>query len=62
MWGISLHLANDHWFLCRVVRPHPPVTRALTVAKEKLLAAGINVVDWEPYKHDHGYDIIVSYS
>lgn len=38
------------------------MTRALTVAKEKLLAAGINVVDWEPYKHDYGWDIIVSYS
>ncbi|KAJ5090528.1 hypothetical protein N7532_009212 [Penicillium argentinense] len=41
-----------------VVRPHPPVTRALRVAKEKLLAAGIKVVDWEPYKHSYGWDVI----
>ncbi|KAJ5778297.1 hypothetical protein N7520_001543 [Penicillium odoratum] len=43
-----------------IVRPHPPVTRALKLAKEKLVAAGINVVDWEPYKHDHGWKIISS--
>ena len=41
------------------VRPHPPVIRALKYAKEKLLAAGIRVVDWEPYKHDHGWEIVV---
>ncbi|KAJ5175366.1 amidase [Penicillium canariense] len=40
------------------VRPHPPVTRALRLAKEKLLAAGIKVVDWEPYEHQRGWDII----
>ncbi|GIJ88367.1 hypothetical protein Asppvi_007287 [Aspergillus pseudoviridinutans] len=40
------------------VRPHPPVTRALQHAKEKLLAAGIKVVDWEPYRHDHGWEIV----
>lgn len=43
----------------RCVRPHPPVTRALRLAKQKLLAAGIKVVDWEPYKHDYGWEIIV---
>ncbi|CAI7572400.1 unnamed protein product [Penicillium manginii] len=41
-----------------VVRPHPPVTRALQFAKEKLVAAGIKVVDWEPYKHDYAWDVI----
>ncbi|GKZ21419.1 hypothetical protein AbraCBS73388_007104 [Aspergillus brasiliensis] len=41
-----------------VVRPHPPITRALKHAKAKLQAAGIKVVDWEPYKHKHGWDII----
>ncbi|KAJ6161303.1 hypothetical protein N7470_004699 [Penicillium chermesinum] len=40
------------------VRPHPPVTRALRLAKEKLSAAGITVVDWEPYKHQYGWDIL----
>ncbi|KAJ5734292.1 hypothetical protein N7493_003078 [Penicillium malachiteum] len=42
------------------VRPHPPIVRGLKLAKEKLLAAGIKVVDWEPFKHDHGYKIISS--
>lgn len=42
------------------VRPHPPITRALRHAKEKLVAAGVNVVDWEPYKHQHGWEVIVS--
>ncbi|KAF9892336.1 hypothetical protein FE257_002113 [Aspergillus nanangensis] len=27
-------------------------------AKAKLQAAGIKVVDWEPYRHDHGWDIV----
>lgn len=44
---------------CRIVRPHPPITRGLQYAKEKLQAAGIKVVDWEPFKHDHGWEIIV---
>ncbi|PLN74628.1 amidase signature domain-containing protein, partial [Aspergillus taichungensis] len=43
-----------------VVRPHPPITRALQHAKTKLQAAGIKVIDWEPYKHAHGWDIISS--
>lgn len=30
------------------------------MAKEKLQAAGIKVVDWEPYKHQRGWEIIVS--
>jgi Asp-tRNA(Asn)/Glu-tRNA(Gln) amidotransferase A subunit family amidase len=42
------------------VRPHPPITRALRHAKEKLVAAGVKVVDWEPYKHQHGWEVIVS--
>ncbi|KAF7591333.1 hypothetical protein BBP40_001657 [Aspergillus hancockii] len=41
-----------------VVRPHPPITAALKTAKVQLQAAGIKVVDWEPYKHAHGWDII----
>ncbi|KAJ5895312.1 hypothetical protein N7495_007003 [Penicillium taxi] len=40
------------------VHPHPPVTRALRLVQEKLLTAGVKVVDWEPFKHDHGWDII----
>ncbi|KAH8430289.1 uncharacterized protein LDX57_007957 [Aspergillus melleus] len=42
------------------VRPHPPVTRALKHAQEQLQAAGIKVVDWEPYKHAHGWNIVSS--
>ncbi|KNG83128.1 glutamyl-tRNA(gln) amidotransferase subunit A [Aspergillus nomiae NRRL 13137] len=40
------------------VRPHPPIIRALKAARSKLQAAGIKVVDWDPYKHAHGWDII----
>ncbi|CAL5869433.1 uncharacterized protein PFLUO_LOCUS3662 [Penicillium psychrofluorescens] len=40
------------------VRPHPPITRALRHARDKLVAVGIKVVDWEPYKHGHGWEII----
>lgn len=43
----------------RTVRPHPPIIRALKYAKEKLMAAGVKIVDWEPYKHDHGWEIVV---
>ena len=43
-----------------VVHPHPPITRGLQYAKEKLQAAGITVVDWEPMNHSLGWDIIVS--
>jgi amidase len=41
-----------------IVKPHPPITRGLQHAKEKLLAAGINVVDWEPFNHALGWEII----
>lgn len=42
------------------VHPHPPITRALRFARDRLVAAGIKVVDWEPYKHQHGWEVIVS--
>ncbi|KAJ5788455.1 hypothetical protein N7457_003445 [Penicillium paradoxum] len=42
------------------VRPHPPITRALRLAKEKLSDAGIKVVDWEPYKHQDAWNIIAA--
>ncbi|KAI4749247.1 fatty-acid amide hydrolase, partial [Aureobasidium sp. EXF-8845] len=41
-----------------VVKPHPPILRALAAAKSKLKAAGVKVVDWENYKHDHAWDIV----
>ncbi|KAF7718109.1 Uncharacterized protein PECH_002446 [Penicillium ucsense] len=41
-----------------IVRPHPPITRALRMAKEKLVRAGIKIVDWKPYDHERGWKII----
>lgn len=45
-----------------VVRPHPPVLRALGTAADKLRAAGVKVVDWEPYKHQRGLEILQALS
>lgn len=45
--------------LHRIVKPDPPMKRALQVAKSKLEAAGIKVVDWEPYKSEEALEIIV---
>ena len=43
-----------------VVEPHPPVTRALKALVVKLeIVAGIDVVQWQPYRHDIGLDIMV---
>lgn len=43
-----------------VVKPHPPVTRALEQVVEKLKAGGnVEIVDWNPYKHDEAWAIIV---
>ncbi|KAF4434492.1 general amidase [Fusarium acutatum] len=41
-----------------LVRPHPPVLRALRYAVEKLKTAGTNVVDFEPYNHQEGMELI----
>lgn len=44
-----------------VVKPHPPVTRALKQVVQKLKQIGnVEVVDWKPYKHDTAWEIIVS--
>lgn len=44
-----------------VVKPHPPVLRALREVVEKLKANGnVKVVEWKPYKHDLAWEIIVS--
>jgi amidase len=44
-----------------VVLPHPPVLRALKMAKEKLSRhPGIELVEYKPYKHDLGYELTVS--
>lgn len=42
-----------------VVRPQPPITRALKEVTEKLKdVAEIELVDWKPYKHDLAWEII----
>jgi Asp-tRNA(Asn)/Glu-tRNA(Gln) amidotransferase A subunit family amidase len=41
-----------------MVHPHPPVTRALKHAVSKLKAAGVKMVDFEPYEHSRGWEII----
>ncbi|KAG9312106.1 amidase signature domain-containing protein [Chiua virens] len=42
-----------------VVLPHPPLLRALNLAKEKLGASSqVEVVEYTPYKHKEGYSII----
>ncbi|KAF2102446.1 putative glutamyl-tRNA amidotransferase subunit A [Rhizodiscina lignyota] len=42
-----------------IVRPHPPVLRALKEVTERLRHVdGVELVDWKPYKHDVAWDII----
>jgi amidase len=43
-----------------VVKPHPPVTRALREVVDKLASSDkFEVVDWKPYQHDRAWEIIV---
>ncbi|KAF9077309.1 general amidase [Rhodocollybia butyracea] len=37
--------------LTGVVRPHPPLIRAMEITKRALEAAGHTVLDWEPHRH-----------
>jgi amidase len=43
-----------------VVAPHPPITSALKQYRDALVAAGHDVIDWQPLKHKEGWDLIVS--
>lgn len=43
----------------RLVRPHPPVTRAIVEAEKILRAAGIKTVRWEPHNHAESWEILV---
>ncbi|KAF7514108.1 hypothetical protein GJ744_004433 [Endocarpon pusillum] len=44
-----------------VVKPHPPITRALKEVVETLnTVPDIEIVDWKPYKHDLAWEIIAS--
>lgn len=42
-----------------IVKPHPPIIRAMREIAEKLKQVeGVEVVDWKPYKHDLAWEII----
>ncbi len=41
-----------------VVKPHPPMIRALQIVADACKAAGMEVLDWEPYQHDKAWDIV----
>ena len=44
-----------------VVRPHPPIMRALKEVAGRLgQIPGIKLVDWKPYKHNLAWELIVS--
>lgn len=43
-----------------VVLPHPPITDALRKTREALIAAGHEVIDWQPLKHKEAWDLMVS--
>ena len=44
-----------------VVKPHPPVIRALEEVVTKLEAVDdVEIVSWKPYKHDEAWEIIAS--
>ncbi|KAI5299383.1 hypothetical protein KEM56_003289 [Ascosphaera pollenicola] len=40
-----------------VVKPHPPITRALKEVAESCKNAGMEVVDWTPIEHDRAWDL-----
>ncbi|KAL8663508.1 MAG: hypothetical protein Q9202_003818 [Teloschistes flavicans] len=43
-----------------IVRPHPPITRALRSIVQKLQSFPdlFSIVDWDPYNHDEAWEII----
>ncbi|CAF9940527.1 MAG: hypothetical protein ALECFALPRED_008702 [Alectoria fallacina] len=44
-----------------VVKPHPPVLRALKEVVTKLSKVrDVEIVDWKPYKHDFAWELIAS--
>ena len=44
-----------------VVKPHPPVVRALQEVVDKLKdMQSVEIVEWKPYKHDEAWNIISS--
>lgn len=43
-----------------VVKPHPPITRALRLVVDKLKDAGVEIVEFAPYYHDEAWSILSS--
>ena len=44
-----------------IVKPHPPVVRALQEVVNKLKdVESVEIVDWKPYKHDEAWNILSS--
>ncbi|KAJ4991722.1 acetamidase [Stagonosporopsis vannaccii] len=43
-----------------IVRPHPPITRALNLVVEKMKARSIEVIDFPPHLHDKAWAILAS--
>jgi len=44
-----------------VVKPHPPITRALKQVVDKLKGKpNIEIVEWKPYKHDLAWELIAN--
>lgn len=44
-----------------IVKPHPPVTRALQEVVDKLKGhESVEIVEWKPYEHDEAWSIISS--
>ena len=46
---------DDGW-----VKPAPPIIRGLKEVAAKLQKAGIKVVEWKPYQHRRGFEIVSS--
>ena len=42
-----------------VVAPHPPILDALARTRDALLAAGHEVLSWEPVAHQEAWDLLV---
>ena len=40
--------------------PHPPIQRGIEIVVHALKNAGHEVVEWEPYQHQRGIDLIFS--
>lgn len=40
--------------------PHPPIQRGIEMVVDALKKAGHEVVEWEPYQHQRGIDLIFS--